>query len=144
MNIDELEAGRELDALVAERVMDEPMPRLLEHAPGHIMDVVYSTGKNWYCLLDFNDGDVCNWIPCPFSEHNTLMYRVLETFDTFTIRKESDGQIYVFVVRGNVWAEDTSATIALAVCRAALKAVTTAAVLRQRAAAAGAEGGSGA
>ena len=77
-----IEAGEELDRLVAEEVMGEPMP---EFAPEGALGLqlagspVKSPKGNWVCLCRYDEGDIPRWRPVPFSIDISAAWRVLET-----------------------------------------------------------------
>ena len=60
-----MSAGYELDALVAEKVMDEIMPTA-PHDRAHL-EPIRSNGENWICSPEYEHGDKCEWSPLPFS-----------------------------------------------------------------------------
>ena len=63
--LDTLSAGADLDAMVAEFVMGEARPTH-EHVHAHIQPIG-SPGGNWLCIPRYENGDVCEWVPLPFS-----------------------------------------------------------------------------
>ena len=76
-----MEAGEELDRLVAEEVMVEPMP---EFTPEDALRLqlagspVKSPKGNWVCLCRYDEGDIPRWCPVPFSTDISAAWRVLE------------------------------------------------------------------
>ena len=59
-------ANRELDAQVAEEVMGEPKPTIV-HEHRHIFEHIDSPLGAWYCSLEYDRGDVCEWHPKHYS-----------------------------------------------------------------------------
>jgi len=118
MNIDELEAGRELDALVAEKVMK-----------------CKTATKEWngvlhpFCCCDGSDHEQrCTYVPGMLAYYSTdiaAAWEVVERFDNFSLSRawSMNGQkvgVACWLAGGFV---DLAATAPLAICRAALKAV---------------------
>lgn len=80
-------SGRALDAAVAEKVMGEvqpsgePMPYSENYRNG--FDRYLATGPisspegNWLCIYQYENGDVAEWIPRPFSSDWSAMQRVV-------------------------------------------------------------------
>ena len=67
-----LEAGRDLDALVAEHVLGEPRPlptlgydEFMRNLTGDYRPL--SPSKAWIAVWVYNNGDVQEWVPRPFS-----------------------------------------------------------------------------
>jgi hypothetical protein len=134
--VDQLPAGQELDALVAEIVMEEARP-LVGHDDVHL-EPRKSRGGNWLCWPEYDRGDVCEWAPVPFSTDMRAAWEVAEK-----MHKEFWKRGIVFEMGNNphnpprawwvnvIFAEqygrhETEMTYAetmpLAICRAALKA----------------------
>jgi len=76
-----IEAGEELDKLVATEVMGEPMPEL---TPQNALDLqlvgspVKSPKSNWLCLCRYEEGDIPMWRPLPYSTDISAAWQVLE------------------------------------------------------------------
>lgn len=67
-DIRRLPRGKELDALVAERVMEHPMPDFI---PEDALDL-YLAGTpihydSWTCVCRYDEGDTPKWVPDPYS-----------------------------------------------------------------------------
>ncbi|MBA7675928.1 hypothetical protein ES703_84167 [subsurface metagenome] len=63
-----MEPGPELDTLVAEKIMNHPMPDFI---PADALDL-YLAGTpihydSWTCVCRYDEGDVPKWIPDPYS-----------------------------------------------------------------------------
>lgn len=78
-----MEAGHEVDELVATMVMGEPRPtevptdaleRMLVFSPCR------SEGKNWICLADYENADVSVWEAIHFSVDIKAAWTVVEKF----------------------------------------------------------------
>lgn len=130
--------GREMDAVIAECVMGEPEPLMAESEVTVIYmsllrgyDVPHSAGGAWYATMDFEDGDTPYWEPCHFSTNIAKAWRVVEKLMGFVFGvdvcvnhadgwwcrvKHSDGGLTTA----------TADTAPLAICRAALLAVSEA------------------
>jgi hypothetical protein len=138
VNIDKLDAGRELDALVAERVMGwknlEYYPAISGRKPGYAPAGWYGDGPNGEVYLNryystrikdawlvieklINDGN------CPglLYDDNGHWALALEGTQNVPIGDNAQDIATQFFVSANDWAESAP----LAICRAALKAVTT-------------------
>jgi hypothetical protein len=74
--LDQLPAGQELDALVAEKVMEEAKP-LVGHEDVHL-EPRKSCGGNWLCWPEYDRGDMCEWAPAPFSTDIRAAWEVAE------------------------------------------------------------------
>ena len=74
--VDQLPAGQDLDALVAERVMEEAKPQV-RHDDVHL-EPRKSSGGNWLCWPEYDRGDVCEWVPAPFSSDRREAWAVAE------------------------------------------------------------------
>lgn len=65
-----MEAGEELDSLMATDIMEEPMP---ESTPENALDFqlagnpIESPKRNWVCLCSYDEGDIPTWRPLPYS-----------------------------------------------------------------------------
>ena len=120
--IDALE-GRALDAAVAEYVLGEPMPPLGVHDPGHVMSAVTS-GKAWVCVLDYYQGDECNWRPRLFSTDwgaaGLVIDAMRQRVDDWSVNAECNAS---FLLKD--WHHACAVTPQLAICRAALKAIVS-------------------
>lgn len=62
--IDQMLAGPELDAFVAEKVMGAAKPTDQAHG-AHIEPIFH--GPYWSCAPEYAKGDICEWQPMPFS-----------------------------------------------------------------------------
>ncbi len=67
-DIRRLPRGKELDALVAEKVMGHPMPDFM---PEDALDL-YLAGTpfhcdSWSCVCVYDEGDIPKWVPDPYS-----------------------------------------------------------------------------
>ena len=111
--IDALE-GEALDKAVAEYVMGETQPNSIH--PPHI-DYMHF-GDAWYCLPEYDDGDICEWKPAPFSD-NILDSWPLVVKYCMSVVPYRDGHWHVS--DGNIIAFGDTAPIAI--CRGALKVV---------------------
>ena len=115
---DQLEAGPQLDALVAERVMGEPMPG---YAPisGSSPD-----GAKWWTAAE---DDEPPWRPAPFSQHlgsaQAVFQKLLDLGWHFDIKDEAAVGWRVVTFNGERGEAGLGATLSLAICRAALKAI---------------------
>ena len=63
-----MKTGRELDVLVAEKVMGHPMPDFI---PEDALDL-YLAGSpihydSWACVCRYDEGDTPKWVPDPYS-----------------------------------------------------------------------------
>lgn len=72
-----MEAGRELDALVAEKIMNHPMPDFI---PEHALDL-YLAGTplhydSWSCVCCYDEGDTPKWVPDPYSRDQGAAWQV--------------------------------------------------------------------
>lgn len=117
-------AGRELDALVAEKVMGEAQP-IYVHPNLHLEYPEKSTAGNWYCYNIFEHGDICEWHPKPFSTNISDAWEVVEKLRLYVMpfgskdwcvskKRNSRG------VFENIVVDDTAPP---AICRAALLTV---------------------
>ena len=67
-DIRRLPRGKELDALVAERVMGHPMPSSIpEDAPDLYLAGTPLHYDGWSCVCRYDEGDVPKWVPDPYS-----------------------------------------------------------------------------
>lgn len=139
-DIMQLQAGREMDALVAELVMGESKPSL----DGITIDDVfrhntYSPGGAWYITAQFENGDIPYWDPVRYSTDIADAWKIIEK-----LRAEGKGiqvmtvsdwdvddspiiwqcfisatsRIFSRPQMGDAWANANTAP--LAICRAAL------------------------
>ncbi|HUV53493.1 MAG TPA: hypothetical protein VMW64_10545 [Dehalococcoidia bacterium] len=74
-----MEAGKKLDILVAQKVMDHPMPDFI---PENALDL-YLAGApihydSWSCVCCYDEGDVPKWVPDPYSSDISASWRVVE------------------------------------------------------------------
>ena len=92
-----MEAGRELDVLVALVVMKESAPRLV---PENALDLqlagspVKSLEGNWLCLCEYDEGDVEIWRPLPFSTDISAAWQVVEKMrdaDKYNVKRMEEG-----------------------------------------------------
>ena len=96
-----LSGGPELDAMVAELVMGEARPTH-EHVHAHLQPIP-SPGGNWLCIPHFEHGDVCAWLPLPFSTAISAAWRVVERLEPLVARfQTADG--FVHLASGH-WAD---------------------------------------
>lgn len=77
--LDALAAGPHLDASVAERVMVEARPTG-GHDHAHA-EPLASPGGNWLCGPGHDRGDVCAWVPLPFSTAISVAGRPVEMLE---------------------------------------------------------------
>jgi len=76
-----MEAGEELDRLVATEVMGEPIPA---PAPDDSLRLQLagsppeSPRGNWVCLCRYSEGDIPIWHPLPFSTNISAAWLVVE------------------------------------------------------------------
>jgi hypothetical protein len=117
-DIDKLEAGPELDALVAERVMGEPMPAF-PPGPGAIKN-----GVTWWSAAE---DDEPPWRPTPFSQHlsssQAVFQKLLDLGWHFDIKDEPAVGWRVVTFNGARGEAGLGSTLSLAICRAAVKAM---------------------
>ncbi|GAI65616.1 unnamed protein product [marine sediment metagenome] len=74
-----MEPGKELDILVAEKVMNHPVPDFI---PEDALDL-YLAGSpihcdSWTCVCRYDEGDVPKWIPDPYSTDPSAAWPVVE------------------------------------------------------------------
>ena len=80
--ISAMEAGEQLDCLVAEEVMGEPKPS--RWTPRNALNLqlagnpAMSKGENWVCLCKYEEGDIPVWYPLPFSTDISAAWQVVE------------------------------------------------------------------
>ena len=110
-----MEAGEELDCLVAERVMGEPMP---EFTPENALDLqlvgspVKSPKGNWLCLCRYDEGDIPTWRPLPYSTDIEPAWAVLETMTEEWTKKNKPISIEViydcgaYEIKIETWNDD--------------------------------------
>ena len=136
-----MEAGKELDTLVAEKVMGHPMPAFIpEEALG-----LYLAGSpihydSWTCVCHYDEGDVPKWLPDPYSTDISAAWQVVDKIcnwdvdDNMLVLKgqapdptepvggENEGwwEARINGIRGNVAAEGKIAPEAI--CKVALLA----------------------
>jgi hypothetical protein len=90
MNIDEMEAGPQMDALIAERVMGEARP---SEIPADALDrelagnPVKSEGGSWVCRCEFQKGDEGEWEPLPFSTDIKAAWEVIKKIGEWDFSK---------------------------------------------------------
>jgi len=76
-----MEAGEELDKLVAAEVMGEPIPEFTpENALGLQLagSPVKSPKGNWLCLCRYDEDDIPTWRPLPYSTDISVAWLVVE------------------------------------------------------------------
>ena len=151
MDIDKLEAGRELDALIAELIEQKPY---ITYPPEIIIsqemsgEVTYSKRRAWILTCNYGKGDIPTWLPRPFtSEWCVVGDLVMELssqgfliclFDELGYDILEDGRVVRMwrcefmdegahaqeLSREEIWKGIEQAdTAPLAICRAALKAL---------------------
>ena len=99
--LDTLPAGADLDARVAESVMGEARPTH-EHVHAHLQPIA-SPGGNWLCIPRYENGDVCEWVPLPFSTAISAAWRLVEKLEPLVSRiQTADG--FVHLASGH-WAD---------------------------------------
>jgi len=74
-----MEVGKELDTLVAEKVMGHPMPDII---PEDALDL-YLAGSpihcdSWTCVCRYDEGDTPKWVPDPYSTDISAAWLVVE------------------------------------------------------------------
>jgi len=74
-----MEPGPELDTLVAEKIMDHPMPDFI---PEDALNL-YLVGApihydSWTCVCRYDEGDVPKWVPAPYSTDISAAWLVVE------------------------------------------------------------------
>ncbi len=124
-----MEAGEELDRLVATEVMEEPIPvptpddslRLqLTGSPP------VSLGGNWVCLCRYSEGDIPTWHPLPFSKNISAAWLVVEK----VIAEYGDFIIdYDNGYEGGPWSASVDKLRVAALARTAPEAICKAALL---------------
>jgi hypothetical protein len=133
MDIDLMPAGREMDALVAEKVMGEPKPiivddwdsvfsRWLDGCP------IESPKEAWLEACLYEHGDTQEWIPRPFSTDIAAAWQVMEKLkDKFFCGIEFCGDCWQASMQeregGLDYVEGNADTAPIAICRVALKAM---------------------
>lgn len=123
------EAGRELNELIATKVLGYPKP-VYTHSGGHMTRI---EGKGWYCQPTYEHGDVCEWLPYPYSDDIAAAFEVLEKFDrrewdiTIASDTQDEGKYWSVSLEHypgpDRYATGEAASLPLAICIAALKAV---------------------
>lgn len=125
--IENMPAGRELDILIAEKVMGEPKPTYT-HEHVDVFSIVYSEGKSWCCYPDFFKGDICEWSPKPFSSSILLAWEVVEkmgpSYELKAIHHPSGTVHRATFWRGMMGFPVEAETAPLAICRSALLTTT--------------------
>lgn len=79
--ISAMEAGEELDKLIAVEVMAEPAPKFIPEDALELQlvsDPVKSPRECWLCLCEYDQGDVPIWRPLPFSTDISAALQVVE------------------------------------------------------------------
>ena len=117
LRVDQMEPGPELDALVAEQVMGEPMPGYL---PGERRGG--STPEWWSEAAD----DEPPWRPTPFSQQlscsQSVFQKLMERGWHFDIKGDPSSGWRVMTFSNERGEVGLGNTLELALCRAALKA----------------------
>lgn len=132
---DRMEAGREMDAAVAERVMGEARPTreftISEFDTAMVGTPVLSPQGCWYGVFEFEKGDKGEWVPMPYSTDIAAAWKVVERLKSLGWHvqiKMSEGTKCLCALENDSddWCgyEDTAP---LAICRVALRAVSKAA-----------------
>ena len=109
--LDDLSAGPQLNALVAESAMGEARPTHV-HDQAHIQPIA-SPGGNWLCVPCYEHGDVCEWVPLPFSTAISAAWRLVEKLERLVSRfQTADGLVHLacghWADHGDCLARDTS------------------------------------
>jgi len=127
--------GEALDRAIAEYVMGEPEPSPHEDHDNFLAPEL-SQKNAWYCLPDYDRGDICEWTPMPFSSLITQAWKVVVKMRAEKYQWASDWEFdnppYVafFKDRDSYGEIDhfgsEGLTFELAVCRAALLAIVNA------------------
>ena len=74
-----MEAGREFDTLVAEKVMGHSMPDFIpEHALGLYLAGTPIHYDSWTCVCRYDEGDTLKWVPDPYSSDISAAWQVVE------------------------------------------------------------------
>ena len=120
-SVDEHEAGRCLDAWVAEAVMGSAKPKHFAHTPAHVWDVVWE--GEWFCELIYGEGDKCKWTPRHYSTDIAAAWEVVGRFPNWVIDISRGKYVAYVEPEGHGKGEGHSNSAPLAICRAALKAV---------------------
>ena len=123
-----MKAGRELDALIAEKVFGSKKPT-------HKHDRVHLEPMNddtfcWECFCIYAHGDVCEWVPRKYSAQIADAWLVVEkmeemegTVSIFYYYAPSEKTSYWGVKLGYREIYASANTAPLAICLAALKAI---------------------
>ena len=122
-----MEAGEELDRLVATEVMGETIP---EFIPENALTLqltdspVKSPQGNWLCLCNYDEGDIPTWRPVPYSTDISAAWQVVERITEPPKTEEEANQIantkFALIWEDlNLWAFSAKEA-ATAICRAAL------------------------
>ena len=129
MNYDTMEAGREMDALVAEKVMGLEYREMEISIGGGIMNASPKVVREWlWVSKDGDPGYVLDGVLKEYSVSISDAWEVVEKFDRFDVRKYVGGYGCQVALHGKthlIIAEShaTAPTAPLAICRAALRAV---------------------
>ena len=128
---EELEAGRELDAMIAERVFGEPYPAPIEEYPWWSSAPVYSPKRQWIASATIGGGENAHiWSPRRYSTEIAAAWSVVERVDnrnsvvkdlgvhTFGLARYDDGTYAAMFFNASARANSAP----LAICRAALRA----------------------
>ncbi len=92
--VDSMEPGQQLDAMIAETVFREAQPAIV-HGHSHI-EPIPSPGGNWVCCQTYERGDVCEWVPLPFSSQIAAAWRIVQKLEAIACRFETaDGFIHL-------------------------------------------------
>lgn len=135
--MEQLEAGRELDALVAEKVMGEAEP---VYVPGWNQvftatfngDALWSEKGNWYWICDGNKDDGVFCYPRPFSKDIAAAWQIVEkmaendiSLHLAEVVPSSDAIVWEVMFSGRDISDTYTCemSVPFAICLAALKAV---------------------
>lgn len=126
------DASRELDALIAERVMGEPKP-VYTFGPTLVFAAEYpaSRGGMWREEVRYDEGDVPTWRPLAFSTDIAAAWMVMERMRADGFSAEVTGHpgrgFHCHIYEGTGTRRRNGYALAdaapLAICRAALLAV---------------------
>lgn len=129
-----MEAGEELDKLVAVEVMEELMP---EFTPENALDFqqvsspVKSPKGNWLCLCRYDEGDIPTWRSVPFSTDISAAWPIADKMGLAVIPLNNGdwvcckaNYIYHLAITQNHYADPN-----VVICKAAPEAICKAALL---------------
>jgi len=127
MNYDEMPAGREMNVRVALEVFNEPKPEKPPSYTGSISGIYnYFEPTPWRAWQPECVNGEWEWVPVPFSEKIVYAWEVMEkaTRKLVVWRKNNWTAQIGFTDSIDDEAPASAPTVPLAICRAALKAVT--------------------